>query len=94
VSWGPVIAIVAFIVVETIVGIAVVSAMVRNSIGEVAEKFPAQPVEADAVRRDFQSFKLGFVNLGWSVHVAADELPVPVLGVASVWDQAMQHPAG
>ncbi len=38
----------------------------------VAAHPPVEPAE-DAVRRRFQSFGLGIVNMGFSIHVAADE---------------------
>ncbi len=38
----------------------------------VAAHPPREPAE-DAVRRRFQSFGLGIVNMGFSIHVAADE---------------------
>ena len=37
------------------------------------DAFPAQPQRDDAVVRRFQSFRLGVLNLGFSIHVAVDE---------------------
>ncbi|MBX3374190.1 MAG: hypothetical protein KF817_10165 [Phycisphaeraceae bacterium] len=35
--------------------------------------FPARPPAPDAVHRRFQSFSVGIVNMGFSIHVAVDE---------------------
>jgi hypothetical protein len=39
----------------------------------LARAHPAVEPSADAVRREFQSFKMGMFNLGLSVHVEADD---------------------
>lgn len=50
----------------------VIPALVRSGWGALASRFPAVPPEPDAVRREFQSFSVGVLNLGWCVHVAVD----------------------
>lgn len=62
--------IILFVVVEPIV---LIWAMVRFGWSKLAEAFPAQAIEPDAVRRNFQSFRIGIMNLGYSIHVAADQ---------------------
>lgn len=49
-----------------------VRTLVRAGWDTLAEKFPAQPVHPDAVRRDFQSFGFDMYNFGLCVHAAAD----------------------
>jgi len=62
-----------FFVVDTIVVGGLVGYFVRNTWRAISTRWPAQPIADDAVRRSFQSFRIGVVNLGWSIHVAADE---------------------
>lgn len=54
----------------------VVTTLIRSCIApirELAKQFPAQSPAAGAVRREFQSFTLGIVNVGWGIHVGVDE---------------------
>ncbi len=50
----------------------IVSAVMCGMWNPALKPHPPVEPEVDAVRRDFQSFSLGLVNMGWSVHVAAD----------------------
>lgn len=65
--------IVAFVVVMDFILIAVLLRALTESWNDLGKEFPAQTPAPDAVRRSFQSFKFGLFNLGWCVHVAADE---------------------
>ncbi len=51
--------------------------LIRRFVGRtwqsMVDRFPPRDPAPDAVTRNFQSFRLGVINLGWSVHVAADE---------------------
>ena len=38
----------------------------------LADAFPARPPAPDAVRREFQSLKMGIFNLGYCAHLTAD----------------------
>ena len=38
----------------------------------IARQYPPQPLADDAITRRFQSFKLGIINLGWSIHASID----------------------
>lgn len=71
-NWWPIIIalIVVFVVVEPI---AILWAVMRFGWRPFAEDFPAQHVDEHAVRKRFQSFRLGLLNLGFSIHVAVDE---------------------
>lgn len=51
----------------------VVPAMVRRSWGRWHEPFPPVAPAPGAVRRGFQSFSVGLLNLGCGVHVAVDD---------------------
>jgi hypothetical protein len=57
------------------VGVAflVVRGVVESTWKRLAAAHPAVEPAPDAVRRRFQSFKMNLLNLGLSVHVAADE---------------------
>jgi hypothetical protein len=69
----------------------------QSSLGALAAKYPAVEPRAECVRRNFQSFSFGMVNLGMGVHVAVDEdylhlLPVKLVrlfgvqGASVPWD--------
>jgi len=47
-------------------------AMVNGQWAPLAARFPAVPIAPDAVRRDFQSYRVGLTNLGGMVHTAVD----------------------
>lgn len=51
---------------------AIIVVAMRTLWNPLARKFPACEPAPDAVRRSFQSFSYGIVNLGLSIHVAAD----------------------
>lgn len=68
--WWVVILIVAFAVVEPAVIIAVV---VRTGWNGFAGRHPPAETAPDAVRKSFQSIRVGLMNLGASVHLAVDE---------------------
>jgi hypothetical protein len=48
-------------------------ALLRAGWSELTQDLPSVAPEPGAVRREFQTFKAGMYNLGWSVHVAVDE---------------------
>jgi hypothetical protein len=62
---------VAAIELAVVMGI-IVPALVRGSWGTLERRFPPRAPAPDAVRREFQSFSFGMLNLGSSVHVAVD----------------------
>jgi hypothetical protein len=51
----------------------IVKAMVDGVWNKLARDHPAVEASPDAVRREFQSFKMGMFHLGLSVHVAVDD---------------------
>lgn len=65
--------VVAGIVVEFVVIFVVLRAVLRSSVGRLGERFPFVEPEAGAVRRNFQSFRIGLVSAGYSMHVAVDD---------------------
>jgi hypothetical protein len=54
--------------------------------------FPAREPAPDAVRRRFQSFGIGIVNMGLSIHVAADEDYLHLVPLA-IWRALGARPA-
>ena len=48
-------------------------AVIKGSWMRLQQVHPAAEPATDAVRKNFQSFKIGLLNLGMSVHVAVDE---------------------
>ena len=65
--------VVGAVLLDLVVVVALLRGMSKSSIGGLAKQFPAVEPGADAVRRNFQSFKFGIYNAGWCVHVAVDE---------------------
>jgi hypothetical protein len=67
------------ILVAVIVGVdaliipLIVGAVVDANWNPIAQKYPPVGPSPDAVRRNFQSFAIGSLSLGWCIHVAADE---------------------
>jgi hypothetical protein len=61
------------VVAFTAVDGLIVWGLLRAMWGPWQQKFPAQPVAADAVTREFQSFKFGMMNCGYSIHVSVDD---------------------
>ncbi|MBX3405302.1 MAG: hypothetical protein KF869_00955 [Phycisphaeraceae bacterium] len=61
-----------FIAVDAVV-LWAVRMWVKHMFVDLAAAFPAREPATDAVRRSFQSFSIDSINMGWSVHVAADD---------------------
>ena len=57
-------------------------AIVRFGWRPFEQAHPAQPVHEDAVARNFQSFSIGLLNLGFAIHAAADERHLHLTPVA------------
>ncbi|MCC7388000.1 MAG: hypothetical protein IT431_04445 [Phycisphaerales bacterium] len=69
-----VVLIVALVILADLVIVPlIVMAVVSGTWSPLADRYPAQALGADAVRRDFQSYKVGIMNLGFSIHTAVDE---------------------
>lgn len=51
----------------------IISAVIRGGWTPLVERYPAAQPASNAVRRDFQSFKSGYLNLGGCINVAADD---------------------
>jgi len=69
-TWLVVVAIVVALDVLTIAGLRL---GIGRTFRPLTDRYPPREPAPDAVHRRFQSFRLGFINLGWSIHVAADE---------------------
>ncbi len=61
------------VVLEVGFVVLIVRAVLRSSLGGLADRFPFTEPEPGAVRRDFQSFRFGVVSAGYSMHVAVDD---------------------
>lgn len=72
-SWVIGLIVVVGITLEVGVIMLVVRALLRSSLGKLAEQFPFTEPDPGAVRRNFQSFRVGLVNAGYSMHVAVDD---------------------
>ena len=51
----------------------IIAAVVRTCWTPFVTAHPAVPPAEDAVRRNFQSYKIGLMNLGYMIHTAVDE---------------------
>lgn len=65
--------VVAIILVMDSIIVLAVMRMMASAWNVMADAHPATPPLEGAVRREFQSFKMGLFNMGWCVHVAVDE---------------------
>jgi hypothetical protein len=82
--------------------IAIVGVLLRSSWGQLM-KYPSKPILDPHVRRNFQSFAIGFVNLGFCVHTVIDDdhlhlIPVMFMKwfgckpVSIPWSEIQDHP--
>lgn len=67
-----IIALVACFLIVDLVVVGAVITMATTSTRELAGAFPARPLLAGAVRREFQSISVNLFNFGGSFHIAAD----------------------
>lgn len=54
------------------IAIVVSRLLIRGQLRTFFDTFPSRPELPDVVRREFRSFSIGIINLGFSVHAAAD----------------------
>lgn len=66
------IAVALVVAVDLVVVPLIIRAVVQGSWGDLEKKFPARPPAADAVRRQFQSVRIGMSNFGGCAHIAVD----------------------
>ena len=65
--------IVLFCVADAVVVSFIVGTLVRGAWTSIANRFPEQSIGDGALRKRFQSIAIGSLNLGFSVHMAADD---------------------
>ena len=65
--------VIGFIVFDLLFAWFLIWAIMRAGWRPMTIQYPAGDPAPDAVRRNFQSFRFGIMNLGFSVHVAVDE---------------------
>jgi hypothetical protein len=63
----------ALVAIEFVVVVLVCRALVGSTFGELARAHPPVTPGPNVETRGFQSLSFGIVNLGWCVHVDADE---------------------
>ncbi|MBX3386603.1 MAG: hypothetical protein KF768_08530 [Phycisphaeraceae bacterium] len=61
-----------FVVVDTVIVWAIFTSL-RGDWKSLERQFPPRVVSGTAVHRRYQSISIGMYNLGWSVHLTADE---------------------
>lgn len=67
--------VVAIVLMFLALDVLIVWAIMRTAaatFADIAKDNPAVEPEPGAIRKDFQSFKIGLINLGYSIHVAVD----------------------
>lgn len=62
-----------FLVMDTVIVGAIISAIVSSSFGVLSKKYPAVPMLPGAVYREFQDAAFGSSNFGKCVHIGVDE---------------------
>lgn len=65
--------IIGFIVLDLLFAWFLIWAIMRAGWRPMTIRYPAREPAPNAVRRNFQSFRFGIMNLTFSVHVAVDE---------------------
>ncbi len=66
--------IVIFIIAfDAIVVPILIAAAIHGCWSPLPKRYPGVDPRPDAVVKQFQSMRVGLLNLGWSVHIAADE---------------------
>jgi hypothetical protein len=60
------------IIFDAILVLVILPRWIRSMWLPLEHAFPPVEPEPDAIRRNYQSFKIDLLNLGWSMHVAAD----------------------
>lgn len=61
------------IVGSVVLGVGVLAIVLRLSWHPHTRAYPAQTPAADAVRRNFQSYRIGLLNLTCMIHTAVDD---------------------
>lgn len=70
---GPANMVVAFIILcDLALAGLIITTAVRACWTPIVEAFPPRDIAPGAVRRNFQSFGAGLLNLTWCIHTAAD----------------------
>ena len=66
-------AVVAIVAIDLLVTVAIIRVLLKAGWSALVRKYPEVEPAPDAVRKNYQSFKIGAVRLGKCVHVAVDE---------------------
>lgn len=72
-STGLIIVIAVVVLGDLLIVPLILRVVIGSAWNPLASRYPAVEPAPDAVRKNFQSFKIGMVNMGMSVHVAVDD---------------------
>ncbi len=64
-------AVLIIIAVDVFIAAALIHTAVQACWMPIVTAFPPREIPPDAIRRDFQSFSAGILNLTWCIHTAA-----------------------
>lgn len=81
-TWHVVMIVGLFLSVDAVVVGALLHFAVQSALSPLSTMYPALPLGPGAVRRNFQGIARNHMNMGWSVHLAADETHLHVLPAA------------
>jgi hypothetical protein len=65
--------VIAIVIADLLLAIGLIWAIMRVSWRPLMMKYPAQRPTANAVTRNFQSYRFGHLNFGFSMHTTVDE---------------------
>lgn len=71
-GWQVALLVVGIVIVDTVVISALIRSLIGGTWNKMAEKHPFTEPPPEAIRKNFQSLKVGLLNMGWSVHLAVD----------------------
>ena len=69
----PILIVIGFVIGDLLVAWFLIWGVMRIGWRPMMNQYPPRDPAPNAVGRNFQSFRFGVINLGFSVHVAADE---------------------
>ena len=73
------IVIAAVVILDLLIVPLIVRAAIRGGWKKIHDTHPGVDIAPGTVRKDFQSFKIGMMNLGMSIHVACDDTHLHML---------------
>ncbi len=71
-TFAVILLIVVMLATDAVVVWALFSNLRSSMWKPLSDAYPSRPLARDAVRREFQSLKMGLFNLGWCAHLTVD----------------------